>query len=214
MILEVITRPRVRGPFFKALQQHPNGHENRTLGEDRLLLSGVSWERYLELDEALGHDRPDPRLYYLEGELEIMTTSLKHEELKKWLGTLVEDYLYESGIETFPHGQATMRILKEAGAEPDESWCFGQQKEFPELVLEIALTSGGLDKLEIYRRFAVSEVWLWRKGGLEIWTLRRDRSAYDGPAKKSRLLPTLEVPALTRCLGLASWRQARRAFRE
>jgi len=60
-----------------------------------------------------------------------------------------------------------MRILKEAGAESDESWCFGQQKQFPDLVLEIALSSGGLDKLEIYCRFAVSEVWLWRKGGLE-----------------------------------------------
>src|ERR1043166_2370939 len=124
MILEVITRPEVRGPLFKALGEHPNGPANDALGEDRLLISGVSWERYLEVDEALGHDRPDPRLYYLHGELEIMTTSLKHEELKKWLADLLADYLYEEGLETFPHGQATMRILREAGAEPDESWCF------------------------------------------------------------------------------------------
>ena len=178
------------------------------------MISGVSWGQYLELDQALGHDRPDPRLYYLDGELEIMSTSLKHEELKKWLADLLGDYFYEAGIETFPHGQATMRILKEGGAEPDESWCFARQKKFPDLVLEIALTSGGLDKLEIYRRFAVPEVWLWRKGGLEIWTLRRNRYAYDGPAKKSRLLPSLDVAALTRCLGLASWRQARVSFRE
>src|SRR5437868_12176215 len=87
------------------------------------------------------------------------------------------------------------------------------RKNFLTLVLEVALTSGGLDKLEIYRRFAVAEVWFWRKGALEIWTLRRDCSGYDGPAIKSRLLPRLEVGALTRCLRLGSWRQARKAFR-
>src|SRR5207302_10202090 len=138
---------------------------------------------------------------------------LKHEELKKWLAMMVEDYLYESGIEVFPHGQATMKILKDAGAEPDESWCFGKQKKFPELVLEIALTSGGLNRLEIYGRFSVPEVWFWRKDGLEIWTLKKDCSAYDGPARQSRLLPSLDMAALARCLGLASWREARRAFR-
>jgi Uma2 family endonuclease len=181
MILEAINRPRVRGAFFKALQGHPNGHENGAVGEDRLMISGVSWGQYLELDQALGHDRPDPRLYYLDGEIELTSTSLKHEALKTWLADLLGDYLYEAGVETFRHGQPT---------------------------------SGGLDKLEIYRRFAVPEVWLWRKGGLEIWTLRRNRSAYDGPAKKSRLLPSLDVSSLAGCLELESWRQARKTFRE
>ena len=61
-----------------------------------------------------------------------------------------------------------MRLaLKQAGAEPDKSWCIGQEKEFPDLVLEIALTSGGINKLEIYRRFKVPEVWFWRRNKLE-----------------------------------------------
>jgi Uma2 family endonuclease len=214
MIVEMLSRPAVRGPFLRTLQRHEANGQNGAAGEERLVMSGVSWEEYLELDNILGDDRPGPRLYFLDGELEIMSTSLKHEELKKWLAMMVEDYLYESGIETFPHGQATVKILREAGAEPDESWCFGRQKKFPELVLEIALTSGGLNKLEIYRRFNVAEVWFWRKGALEIWTLKKDRSAYDGPAKRSRLLPGLNVAALTRCLELKSWREARRAFRE
>jgi len=212
MILEVLARPKVRRPVLKALQGFANEHGGP--GEERLMVSGVSWDRYQELDAALGHDRPDPRLYYLDGELEIMTTSLKHEELKKWLEALIEDYLLEAGVETFPHGQATLKILREAGAEPDESWCVGEQKEVPDFVLEIALTSGGLDKLAVYQRFAVPEVWLWRKGALEIWVLRRDHSAYDGPRKRSPALPALDVGALTRCLGLASWREARRAFRQ
>jgi hypothetical protein len=80
-------------------------------------------------------------------------------------------------------------------------------------VLEIALTSGGIDKLEVYRQFAVPEVWVWRKGKLEIWALRRDRVAYEGPFRKSRLLPGLDIAALVRCLNLNSWLEARRAFR-
>ena len=212
MILEALTRPDVRQPVLDALQGHANGESGLT-GEDRLVLSGVSWEGYLELDRAFGHDRPDPRLYYLHGELEVMTTSLFHEKLKKWIAGFVEDYLLAEGLQAFPHGQATMRILREAGAEPDESWCIGQEKEHPDLVLEIVLTSGGIDKLEIYRRFAVREVWLWRKGALEVWTLRRNRSSYDGPHKKSRLLPGLDFAVITRCLSMDAWPAARLAFR-
>jgi Uma2 family endonuclease len=121
MILDVLTRPQVREPVFKALEDPSHGEDNGTAGEERLVLSGVSWERYLEVDEALGHDRSDPRIYYLDGELEIMTTSDRHQRLKEWMGDLIGDYLFEAGFEASPHGQATMRILKEAGAEPDES---------------------------------------------------------------------------------------------
>jgi Uma2 family endonuclease len=214
MILEALTGREVRKRRSQMPQRHRNGGFTQLSGEDRLVSSGISWHSYLELDEVLGHERPGPRLYYLDGELEIMTASLLHEKLKEWIGVLVEDYVFEVGRETFPHGQATMRIFKEAGAEPDKSWCFDRDKEWPDLVLEIALTSGGIPKLEIYRRFGAPEVWLWSRSGLEIWTLRRNRAGYDGPAQKSRLLPDFDVPTLTRCLEMASWSRARRMFRE
>ena len=210
MLLEALNRPDVREPILELLQKMPESDES---GEDRLVLSGISWEQYLEIDEALGHDRPTPRLYYCQGELEIMTTSFRHEKIKKWIADLLGDYLFESGIETSPHGQATMKILREAGAEPDESWCLGEDKEWPDLVLEIALTSGGINKLNIYRRFAVSEVWFWRNNAIEIWKLRGDGSAYDGPGRTSRLLPELDFATLEECLKLSSWREARKTFR-
>ena len=214
MILEALTRPDVRRPILEALREHAVDEQNGNAGEDRLVLSGASWASYLEVDQALGHDRPDPRLYYLDGELEIVTTSLFHEKLKKWLAGFVEDYLLSSGAIAFPLGQATMRVLKEAGSEPDESWCFGEEKEHPDLVLEIALTSGGIDKLEIYRRFSVREVWIWGKGTLEVWALKRNRGGYDGPRKKSRLLPGLNFASLLNCLAMDSWPKARLAFRK
>lgn len=181
--------------------------------EERLICCGLSWQRYLDLDKAFGDDRPGPRFYYLDGDLEIMTTSLEHERIKKWIGGFLEIYFEHFNLEIMPHGQATMRLaLKQAGAEPDESWCLGEEKEFPDLVLEIALTSGGVNKLELYRRFRVPELWIWRAGGLEIFTLRADGSGYE-PISQSRLLPQLKVALLERCVRNPSWQQARREFR-
>jgi Uma2 family endonuclease len=199
-------------PEFAELLR-PEPLPNGTDPEERLILCGVSWQRYLDLDRALGDDRPGPRFYYLDGDLEVMTTSNEHERIKKWIGDFLADYFYEFGPEIVPRGQATMRLaLKQAGAEPDESWCLGGEKEFPDLVLEIALTSGGVSKLEVYRRFQVPEVWFWRRDGLEIHALNPATSAY-GPVSRSHLLPQLDVALLERCVRIPSWREARRAFR-
>src|SRR2546430_2808328 len=179
------------GPASAELLQ-PEPREDGLEPEGRMVVCGLSWERYLAFDKRLGDDRPGPRLYYLDGELEIMTTSNEHERIKKWIGGFMDIYFDEIGIEIMPRGQATMRLaLKEAGAEPDESWCIGEAKEFPDLVLEIALTSGGIDKLEIYRRFNVPEVWVWRRNKLEIFVL--DTSGDYIRAQKSRLLPDLDI---------------------
>jgi Uma2 family endonuclease len=181
--------------------------------EERVIICGLSWARYLRLDQALGEDRPGPRFYYLDGDLEVMTTSNEHERIKKWIGDLLADYFFGAGIEIVPRGQATMRLaLKQAGAEPDESWCLTKEKEFPDLVLEIALTSGGVSKLELYRRFQVAEVWFWQAGGLKMFALRRDGSAYK-EVRRSRLLPELDPALLARCARIPSWQQARREFR-
>jgi Uma2 family endonuclease len=180
--------------------------------EERVVVGGVGWAGYLALDEKLGHDRSGPHLYYLDGDVEIMSTSEEHERIKKRIGGCVDDYLIEDGIAHFPHGQATMRLVEKTGAEPDESWCFGENKEFPDLLLEVALNSGGLPKLEIYRRFGVPEVWIWRKGKLEIHCLGADGSGYDAAAA-SRLLPELPIAALEAAVAEDDALTARRAFR-
>ena len=202
-----------REPLARAFQKVPLGPKEET-GEDRVVVGGVSWEQYLAFDEARGADNSRPKLYYLDDELEIMTTSRRHERLAKWLGEMLADYLLESDFEVFTCGQATLQKLNAGGAEPDDSWCLGEEKEFPDIALEIALTSGGLNKLEIYRRFPVPEVWFWRKVGLEIWNLNADATKYDGPSRASRLLPGLDIALLERCLALPTWREARRAFQQ
>lgn len=175
------------------------------------MFSGFSWDGYQALDDVLGHDRSSPRLYFLDGMVEIMSTSSKHEELKKWLATLMEQFFIAKRIRAYPRGQATIKMLKEAGAEPDESWTFDERKDVPDLVLEIALTSGGLPKLEIYQRFGVPEVWFWRKNQLEVWTL--DRGNYTGPHAESRLLPEMPLKRLAECAVVEDWMDAIEQFR-
>ncbi len=185
--------------------------EAEELGEDRLMFSGFTWEGYQALDDALGHDRSSPRLYFFEGEVEIMSTSAKHEELKKWLADLIAQFFLAKGIRAYPRGQATIKHFKDAGAEPDESWTLGQRKDTPDLVLEIALTSGGLPKLEIYQRFGVPEVWFWRKGKLEVWTLTA--TGYTGPHEASTLLPAMPLRQLEACAVIEDWTDAIEGFR-
>lgn len=211
MVAELLTGQPPTKEFAELLRPEPlpDGSDP----EERVILCGLSWQRYLDLDKALGDDRPGPRFYYLDGDLEIVTTSNEHERIKKWIGDFVGDYFFEHGIEVVTRGQATMRLaLKEAGAEPDESWCVGGEKEFPDLVLEVALTSGGLNKLDIYRRFGVREIWFWRRDGLQIFALRPDGSGYERSAA-SQLLPYLDVSLMERCVKMDSWMDARRAFR-
>src|SRR2546430_1868977 len=76
--------------------------------EERISVYGISWDGYLAFDKALGNDRPGPRLYYLDGELEIMTTSNEHERIKKWIGGFMDDFFIQEEIEIIPRGQATM----------------------------------------------------------------------------------------------------------
>ena len=211
MVAPLLTGQEETRSFAELLTPEPL--PDGTEPEQRMIICGISWQRYLALDKALGDDRPGPRFYYLGGDLEIMTTSKEHERIKKWLADLLAVYFDEADIDIEPRGQATMRlVLKEAGAEPDESWCIREEKEFPDIVLEIALTSGGLNKTEIYRRFHVPEVWFWRKGKLELFALRPDASGYD-PVPRSLLLPGLDPGLLERCVRIRSWLEARRSFR-
>jgi Uma2 family endonuclease len=161
------------------------------IAEQRVVLEGVSWQQYEVLLTTLGDDFPNLRLSYLEGTLEIMTTSPEHEELKKTIAMLIEAYFLEAGVRFHAIGSATFRkVAKQRGLEPDECYCLGQKKEFPDIAVEVILTSGAIDKLEIYRGLGVTEVWFWENGQFAIHHLRS--SHYEQMAI-SELLPDLDI---------------------
>ncbi len=162
--------------------------------EQRVVLQGVSWQQYEGLLETLGDEFPSLRLSYLEGILEIMTTSPEHEELKKMIGMLMEAYFQETRTRFHAVGSATFRkAAKQRGLEPDECYCLERKKEFPDLAIEVVLTSGSVDKLEIYRGLGVKEVWFWQEGQFSIHHLRS--SSYE-EVVRSELLPELDLSLL------------------
>ncbi|MEE8410319.1 MAG: Uma2 family endonuclease [Myxococcota bacterium] len=187
--------------------------EHVPTADQRVIIQGASWSRF-EVELALRGDAPVPRMTYLEGALELMTPSRDHERIKSYIGMLVEVYALERGIDLSPYGAWTLRNPPaDSGAEPDECYIIGsdQAKDYPDLVIEVIWTSGGIDKLEIYHRLGIAELWLWRKDQIEVY-LRRD----DGyqRAERSEALPGLDLALLTSFLDHPTAMQAVRAFRE
>lgn len=162
--------------------------------------------------QAFVEKRGGARVSYLDGLLEVMTLSLEHESRKSHIGQFVELYLDHIGIEFFSHGSATLeKELKSAGKEPDESYCFHEQKKNPDLVIEVAITRGGIDTLELYRRWQIPEVWIWQKNRLHVFVF--DGTKYH-PAEASRWFPKLNLALLETCARMESTSEARRKFRQ
>lgn len=140
--------------------------------DERVTLFDVSWTQY-EAMLAWRGDAASPRYAYLEGTLEIMSPSRDHEEIKSWLGRIVEIYALEIGLQFSGVGSWTLRSAPRArGLEPDECYIIGDRnKPRPDLAIEVVWTRGSIDKLEIYRGLDVPEVWLVRNGVIEVHEL-------------------------------------------
>lgn len=166
------------------------------LGEQRMLIHGVSWKDYVILREAL--DTPGLRMTYCEGALELMSPSRAQELWKKTIARLIELYAFLRGLPLLGYGSTTLRReAKERGAEPDECWCVGVQlgeTEFPQIVLEVIATSPLLDKLTVYDGFGVPEVWVCKESGFEL-NRRRPEGGYDR-IERSVFLPKLDFGLL------------------
>lgn len=167
-------------------------------GRDQVvMLRKISWEQYDAIDRARG-DARQPLIAYLDGELELVTTSERHEWIKILLGRLVDVFAEERGLRLDGFGQATLRRrAKRAGAEPDNWYRTQKGKKRPDLVVEVALTSGGIDKLEVYRRFGVPEVWFWVNG--KIWIYHLVDGAYE-ERTHSLALPDIDLGEVERVI--------------
>jgi Uma2 family endonuclease len=180
--------------------------------DDIILLEGGTWDDYLRL-LAMRAERRMPRLAYLEGVIEIMSPSRAHEIRRSMIGRLVEAYCIETGIDITPYGAWTLKAKRSQRAlEPDECYVLGDAPDpkRPDLALEVVWTSGGLDKLEIYRKIRVPEVWIWKAGKIRVYELGRD--GYQ-PIARSQMLPGLEVELLERFVPMRPMTRALREYR-
>jgi Uma2 family endonuclease len=179
--------------------------------QDRsITLHSISWEKFEAIAELL--QDYSVRLTYLDGTLDIMTPSPEHEESKTTIGFLLEAYLRFKGIRFYGRGGYTLGS-REVGArgEPDESYNLETKKDVPDIAIEVVVTSGGVDKLEKYKRWGVPEVWFYQDKQLFIYHLR---SAGYEQVSRSELLPELDLNLFIRCLNMPDQYDATIAFSE
>ena len=125
---------------------------------------------------------------------------------------MLEIYALERGLPLNGYGSTTFRKrAKERGLEPAECYCVGPLKEVPDIAVEVVLSSGGIDKLDVYRGLDVPEVWFWEDGRLAIWQLGTD--GYRAAAR-SRFLPDLDLVQLLGFLRPHDQTEAVRAYRD
>jgi len=148
----------------------PRG-EHVPTADHRVWMHGLSWfdfESFFALRGDAG-----PRVTYLEGTLELMSPSRDHEQIKNCLAEVVAAYLEHASLSYNRVGSWLLKYApKDAGIEPDECFIVGDRtKQRPDLAIEVVWTSGGVAKLEVYRRLGVGEVWFWKDDALTFHVL-------------------------------------------
>jgi Uma2 family endonuclease len=208
--------------------------------ERRVLLPNASWGTYERL-LVEREERRYPRFFYDRGVLEILSPSTEHDGVSRVIAALVELLTEEADTDTCNAGSTTFkREDLSRGFEPDECFYFGSNaghvRELvadkgnieldagdpaPDLVVEVDITSPSLDKLPIYARLDVREVWRYSGGRLAIFRLVDNASSSEEPryaeAPESAFLPGVASDTLTRLIaeGLTLDRRAwRRRVRE
>jgi Uma2 family endonuclease len=160
---------------------------NNSIGENRVLLHGISWEAYLQILAALPQTRA-ARLTYDDGVLEITVPLEIHEFSRCLIERLIITLVELMGLRVKTMGSTTMNYpnLKK-GAEPDNAYYIqnqplvkGRDVDFkqdppPDLVVEVDITHTDIAKNEFYAKLGVPE--FWRFDG-KVWRI------YELQAKK------------------------------
>jgi len=179
--------------------------------DEPILIDELSWREFKVVEQLLS--RPGVRLSFLDGVLEIRRMpGEKHETIKERIGSLLDIYLLQMGIDYQPTGSMTLEspsgLVKR---EADKSYKLGANREFPDLAVEVVVTSGGINKLEAYKRLQIPEVWFWENGALRMYSLGADGYA---EVDRSFVLPDLDIVLLVRCINIENHLQAMREFKQ
>jgi len=185
--------------------------EKLELLDEPILIDGLTWREFKVVEQLL--DSPGIRLSFLDGVLEIRRMpGRKHETAKQRISTLVDLYLEYAGIDFTPTGSVTLE--SETGKvkrEADLSYELAVNRERPDLAVEVVVSSGGINKLEAYKRLEIREVWFWENGRLRLYALSEDGYA---EVDRSCVLPDLDIVLLVRCINMENHLQAMREFRQ
>ncbi len=173
-----------------------------------IVLNDVDWKSYEMMGEAL-RDRPNLQMTYDRGTLEIMTLSLEHERVKKFLSRLLDILTEELEIEIAPCGSTTYkREAMAKGLEPDECYYVENVDRIlglttvdlerdppPDFVIEIDVSNRSVKRLPIYAKLGVPEIWRWDNWTMHVLVLG-ENGQYIEPDTSSLFIPNFDIAEL------------------
>jgi len=173
-------------------------------------LYDVSWDQYEALLDCFG-DRY-LRHTYFEGTLELVSPSRNHEWVKTLMGDFVSVICRVLQMPRQGHGSTTMRRqVDEGGLEGDEGFFFDKDSvehfrgrdEYdanvdppPDLMIEVDVSSSSEQRMMLYARMKVPEVWRYQGERVTIYRLGREGTYRE--AETSKWFPMLTGKDLTR----------------
>ncbi|PSB14391.1 hypothetical protein C7B69_19105 [filamentous cyanobacterium Phorm 46] len=183
--------------------------------ESPLLFEGLTWREFKAVEQLL--DSPGYRLSFLDGVLEIkLMPGEPHETVKKRIAGLLELYLLMAGFDFTPTGSMTLE--SETGKvkrEADESYKLAPGRRLPDLAIEVVFSSGGIDKLEAYKRLKIPEVWFWEDGLLEVYHLRGEGTTLEyEKISHSEEVTGIDLNLLLRCINMVNHVDAIKTFQQ
>jgi Uma2 family endonuclease len=172
---------------------------------------GTTWNAYDKLLEIIGNRRIP--VTFDRGTLEIMAPLPIHEVYKFLFGRLFSVFAMELDVPMWGMGSTTLRRPQaEAGLEPDQCYYFANRERVrnfctldiavdppPDLAIEIDNPLSSLDRLQIYARLCIPEVWRFDGKTLGVHRLRSDGFYEVSPRSvELPLAPLEEIPDLLR----------------
>jgi Uma2 family endonuclease len=164
----------------------------KPIAETYISLNNISWETFNHLLEEMGDQRNQLLTYYL-GTLEILSPLGEHENDNRFVESLISVITDELNLNLKKFGSLTLKLdLIKQAVEPDS--CYYLKKEPlvrnkqnidltidppPDLVLEIDITSGSLNKLPIYANLKIPEVWRFNGKKVRVFLLEEDKNEYQ-----------------------------------
>jgi Uma2 family endonuclease len=169
---------------------------NQGTEEKVVTVPDVYWEQFKVIEAQLKENH-NVRLSYFSGILEIMSpVGEKHEEVKSTLGLLIEAYMREDNIRFYKRGGYTLEESGYASGTPDESYSIGTRGEVPDIVIEIIVSSGTINRKELYKPKRIPEVWFCKSNQMQIFHLN-EQGEYE-EVNRSGFFPDLDLALLLR----------------
>ncbi|MGK7954516.1 MAG: Uma2 family endonuclease [Crocosphaera sp.] len=152
-------------------QNFPLNTEHLEKQDQTLSLAGMTWTDYETFNSE---EYPGYRVSYFNGVITLVSPSKNHERITQTIAILVSAYCRQFNLPYFPMGSTRLENKPFAGKEPDASFAFNTDKNIPDLVIEVILSSGSIDDLDKYQTIGVKEVWFWKNNKITFYQLQKE----------------------------------------